>query len=319
VLGLQVLSLARIAVVHRDGYTPAADALATVRGDPCGLQSALQVETDPAAGVLAVAPQPAPVPGVVPAPALPPALPAEADAGGTTLPGVAVAGTGATSWFTLDARQRAGTMPVVVTVVGTPRPGDVLNAEFARGARVLATLPLAGAAGEASADRRLLAPPGADTVRLAVSAGTVAAGAGSSAVVSLPRAPVLTPMAQVLPRGTRALLDWPVAFVFPCLDPEPLPPGTASLPQWRVAPPTDDPSAEITYTPGLGGPFAGPRLLVTQRRMPTYLRDDPARDGVQLYRWDPVEPMRTLTPTVRDTANVPDAGHLRVPQLIEGG
>jgi EmbC-like arabinotransferase in arabinogalactan biosynthesis len=130
---------------------------------------------------------------------------------------------------------------------------------------------------------------------------------------------VLTPMTQVLPRGTRALLDWPVAFVFPCLDPEPLPPGTASLPQWRVAPPADDPSAEITYTPGLGGPFAGPRLLVTQRRMPTYLRDDPVRDGVQLYRWEPVEPMRTLTPTVRDAPDAADAGHLRVPQLIEGG
>jgi arabinosyltransferase A/arabinosyltransferase B/arabinosyltransferase C len=314
VLGLQVLSLARIAVVHRDGYTPAADALATVRGDPCGLQSALQVETDPAAGVLAVAPQPAPSPGVVPAPALPPARPAEADVGGVTLPGIAVAGTGATSWSTLDARQRAGSLPVVVTVTGTLRPGDVLNAEFARGTVVLATVPLAGAADGAPTDRRLLAPPGADTVRLAVTADT-----GGSAVASLPRAPVLTPMTQVLPRGTRALLDWPVAFVFPCLDPEPLPPGTASLPQWRVASPADDPSAEITYTPALGGPFAGPRLLVTQRRMPTYLRDDPVRDGVQLYRWDPVEPMRTLTPTVRDTTDAADPGHLRVPQLIEGG
>ena len=314
VLVLQVLSLARIATAHRDGYTPAADALATVRGDPCGLQSALQVETDPAAGVLAVAPQPAPVPGVVPAPALPPAVPAEADMGGATLPGIAVAGTGATSWFTLDGRQRAGTLPVVVTVTGTPRPGDVLNAEFARGAVVLATVPLAGTADGTPTDRRLLAPPGTDTVRLAV-----AADATGAAVVSLPRAPVLTPMTQVLPRGTRALLDWPVAFVFPCLDPEPLPPGIASLPQWRVAPPADDPSAEITYTPGLGGPFAGPRLLVTQRRMPTYLHDDPVRDGVQLYRWEPVEPMRTVTPTVRDAADATDPGHLRVPQLVEGG
>jgi arabinosyltransferase A/arabinosyltransferase B/arabinosyltransferase C len=234
--------------------------------------------------------------------------------GGVTLPGIAVAGTGATSWSTLDARQRAGSLPVVVTVTGTLRPGDVLNAEFARGTVVLATVRLAGAADGAPTDRRLLAPPGADTVRLAVTADT-----GGSAVASLPRAPVLTPMTQVLPRGTRALLDWPVAFVFPCLDPEPLPPGTASLPQWRVASPADDPSAEITYTPGLGGPFAGPRLLVTQRRMPTYLRDDPVRDGVQLYRWDPVEPMRTLTPTVRDTTDAADPGHLRVPQLIEGG
>jgi arabinosyltransferase A/arabinosyltransferase B/arabinosyltransferase C len=315
VLGLQVLSLARIAVVHRDGYTPAADALATVRGDPCGLQSALQVETDPAVGVLAVAPQPAPVPGVVPAPTLPPARRAQVDAGGSTLPGVAVAGTGATSWFTLDARQRARTLPVVVTVTGAPRPGDVLNAEFARGTVVLATVRLDGVDG-VPIDRRLLAPAGADTVRL-----TVSADDGGPAIVSLPRAPVLTPMMQVLPRGTRAVLDWPVAFVFPCLDPEPLPPGTVGLPQWRVAPPADDPAAEITYTPGLGGPFAGPRLLAAQRRMPTYLRDDPIRDGLQLYRWDQVEPMRTLTPAVheRSTADAAEPAHLRVPQLIESG
>jgi arabinosyltransferase A/arabinosyltransferase B/arabinosyltransferase C len=126
-------------------------------------------------------------------------------------------------------------------------------------------------------------------------------------------------MTRVLPRGTRAILDWPVALVFPCLHPEPLPPGTAALPQWRVGPPADDPSAQITYTPGLGGPFAGPRLLVTQRRMPTYLRGDPTRDPVQLYRWEPVAPLRTLTPTVRDGTAPPDAGHLRVPLLIGNG
>ena len=115
----------------------------------------------------------------------------------------------------------------------------------------------------------------------------------------------------------RAILDWPVAFAFPCLTPEPLPPGTAALAQWRVAPPADDPSAAITYTPGLGGPFAGPRLLVTQRRMPTYLRGDPTRDGVQLYRWEPVTPLRTLTPTVQLENGHTDPGHLRVPLLIE--
>lgn len=317
VLALQVGSLARVAAAHRDGYTPTADLLATVGGDPCGLQSALQVETDPAAGVLPAAPPPAPAAGTVPAPAMPAPQTTEVDAGGSTLPGIAVTGTGATPWYTLDPRQRDGALPVVVTVTGTFRAGDALDAQFTRGGQVLATVPLTGpglAADGAPTDRRLLAPPGADTVRLAV-----AAGAGGSAAASLPRAPVLTPMTQVLPRGTRALLDWPVAFVFPCLDPEPLPPGTASLPQWRVAPPADDPSAEITYTPGLGGPFAGPRLLVTQRRMPTYLRDDPVCDGIQLYRWEPVEPMRTLIPTVRDTADAARAGHLRVPQLIEGG
>jgi arabinosyltransferase A/arabinosyltransferase B/arabinosyltransferase C len=315
VLALQVLSLARIAV-QSGGYTPAADALAVAQGDPCGLQSALQVETDPAAGVLPVAPQPAPTRGVVPAPAAPAAQPAEVDVGGTTLPGVAVSGTGASPWFALDERQRAGGTPVVVTVTGTLRAGDVLDAEFARGTEVIATFPLTGpglAPDGAPTDRRLLTPPGADSVRL-----TVVAAAGGTAAASLPRSPVLTPMTQVLPRGTRAILDWPVAFVFPCLVPEPLPLGTASLAQWRVAPPADDPSAVITYTPGLGGPFAGPRLLVTQRRMPTYLRGDPTRDGVQLYRWEPVEPLGGLTPTVRTRDAGVDPGHVRVPRLIEG-
>jgi arabinosyltransferase A/arabinosyltransferase B/arabinosyltransferase C len=125
-------------------------------------------------------------------------------------------------------------------------------------------------------------------------------------------------MAQVLPRGTRAILDWPVAFVFPCLTPAPLPPGTAALPRWRVAPPADDPAADITYTPGLGGPFAAPRLLVTQHRMPTYVRDDPTRDAPQLYRWDPVVPLRTLSPSVRVVDVVSPIGvtHLRVPRLV---
>ena len=127
-------------------------------------------------------------------------------------------------------------------------------------------------------------------------------------------------MAQVLPRGTRAILDWPVAFVFPCLDPRAAPAGHRGLAAVAGRAARRRPGGEITYTPGLGGPFAGPRLLVTQRRLPTYLRGDPIRDGVRLYRWDPVEPLRTLTPTVaRRRADAADAGHLRVPQLIEGG
>jgi arabinosyltransferase A/arabinosyltransferase B/arabinosyltransferase C len=126
-------------------------------------------------------------------------------------------------------------------------------------------------------------------------------------------------MTQVLPRGTRALLDWPVAFTFPCLSPEPLPPGTAGLARWRIGPPADDTSADITYTPGFGGPFTGARLLVTQHRMPTYVRDDPTRDGPQLYRWDPLVPMTTLAPSVRvrEVVSPFAVPHLRVPRLVE--
>jgi arabinosyltransferase A/arabinosyltransferase B/arabinosyltransferase C len=311
-LALQVLSLARVAITHRDGYSPAADAVATATGDPCGLQSAVLVETDPAAGLLPLAAPAVTAQPVVPWPVPAPAQPA-VDVGGTPVPGIALAGVGATPWYALDARQRAGELPVVVTIAGATRPGDELAVEFARGAKVLASVTLTGTdAEDGPADRRLPVPAGAENVRL-----SVAAAAPGNAAASLPRSPVLTPMTQVLPRGTRAILDWPVAFPFPCLTPEPLPLGTAALARWRVAPPTDDQSALITYTSGFGGPFVAPRLLVTERRMPTYLRGDPGRDGVQLYRWDPVEPLRTLVPAVstRDVAGWHSAGHLAVPAL----
>jgi arabinosyltransferase A/arabinosyltransferase B/arabinosyltransferase C len=264
----------------------------------------------------------------VPDPAPAPLRPATLDIGGTTVPAVAVTDPGATPWYALDARQRSGELPVVVTVAGWTRPTPELAVEFARGPQILTHVPLTGSI--VPADRRLLAPPDADAVRLAVtaaSAGPTALSDGTpppdlgadTPLAALPRAPVLTPMTQVLPRGTRAILDWPVAFVFPCLTPEPLPPGTAGLARWRIGPPSDDPSADITYLPGLGGPFAAPRLLVTQHRMPTYLRGDPTREGPQVYRWDPVVPMGTLTPTTRLRTVIAPVGvtHLRVPRLVK--
>jgi arabinosyltransferase A/arabinosyltransferase B/arabinosyltransferase C len=328
VLALQVLSLGRIAAAHPDGYTPTGDAIATAAGDPCGLQSALLVETNPGAGTLALAPPATSNRPLVPDPAPTPLRPATLDAGGTAVPAVAVTDPGVTPWYSLDARQRAGELPVVVTVAGWTGPAPELAVEFARGRQVVAHVPLAGSV--VPADRRVLAPPDADTVRLAVTAGptgpaTLSDGtalpdtAGPDApLASLPRAPTLTPMTQLLPRGTQAVLDWPVAFVFPCLTPEPFPPGTAGIARWRVGPPSDDPSADITYTPGLGGPFATARLLVTQHRMPTYVRGDPTREGPQLYRWDPLVPMGVPTPIVRLRTVVSPVAvtHLRVPRLV---
>ncbi|WP_308258988.1 arabinosyltransferase domain-containing protein [Pseudonocardia sp. H11422] len=314
VLGLQVASFARVSMTHRDGYTLASDALATFDGQPCGLQEALSVETDPAAGALPAVAVAGPTLPVVPA-----------DLGGRAMPGVATAETGSTPWFALDPEQRAGRLPVVVTVSGRMEPGQTLRAQFGSdsdprirsGYRVVAEQAVQ-APGGAARDRRLIAPAGAEVVRLVVDAPAVSGGApGASAVASLPRAPRLTPMTEVLPAATPAILDWPVAFVFPCLQPEPLALGTAGLAQWRVGPPQDDPAAKITYSPGFGGPFAAPRLLVTEQRMATYLRGDPTRDAVQLYRWVPTVPVSTPDPTV--TGSVAPGWHAdgrtRVPGL----
>jgi Mycobacterial cell wall arabinan synthesis protein/EmbC C-terminal domain/Arabinosyltransferase concanavalin like domain len=306
VLALQVLGLGRVALAHRDSYTLASDSLATLRGAPCGLQEALSVETDPAAGLLPIA-APSPTARTLPV-----------DVGGRDLPGVAVAGRTTTAWFGLDPDQRSGALPVVVTTSGSLRPGDGLFLEFGRGAEVVERRSLP-AAGPEPRDVRQMAPAEADAVRLVVDAPN--AGPRAPAVVSLPRAPRLTPMAQVLPPGSTAILDWPVAFLFPCLTPEPLPLGTAGFAEWRVGPPVSDPSAGITYAAGFGGPFTASRLLITEERMATYLRGDPARDAAQLYRWVPVAPFHTPEPVVavQDVAGWQSDGRARVPGLDPTG
>ncbi len=298
VLGLQVLGLGRVALEHRDSYTLASDSLATLRGEPCGLQPLLSVETDPVAGLL-------------PSRTVP-AVPTErpVDVGGRTLPGIAVAGTVTTAWFAIDAAALTATppgagppsgrlgesgaaLPVVVTTSGRTRAGDLLAVEFGDATgTVLDRQPITADSDEPR-DVRRVAPPGAKSVRLVVDAT-----AGTPALVTLPRVPRLTPMAQLLPPGSTAILDWPVAFLFPCLTPEPLALGTAGLAPWRIGTPAGDPAAGITYSPGFGGSFAAPRLLVTEQRMATYLAGDPVRDAAQLYRWTPVQELARPDPIV---------------------
>ncbi|WP_158228066.1 arabinosyltransferase domain-containing protein [Pseudonocardia sp. MH-G8] len=304
VLVLQVGGLVRVAVAHRDSYTLAADTAATIAGERCGLQARLSAETDPAAGLLPIATGD-PTRHVLPV-----------DVGGRTLPGLAVAGRTTTPWFVLDAEQRSQALPVVVTTSGSTRPGDALLLEFGDGDRVLEQRRL-DAVSDVPRDVRELAPPGADTVRLTIDAPV--SGGRPGAVVSLPRVPRLTPMSQVLPAGSTAILDWPVAFLFPCLTPAPLPPGSAPLPAWRVGPPAEDTAAGITYRPRTGGPFAAPRQLITERRMATYLTGDPLRDAAQLYRWIPIGPLAVARPTTTDrtVAGWHRDGHARVPE-VEG-
>lgn len=290
VLAVQVLGFGRTAL--RAGWTVASDAAATVRGQSCGLERDLLVETDPAAGVL---------PAVGP---FRPTLPTvAADVGGRELPGIAVAGVGSSAWLQLDPAQRDGGLPVVVTTTGSLRPGDSLLAEFAAApdGPSLATLPVPLAGGTTPTDARLMAPPGASVVRLSVHA-PIADGAVSTAVASIPRVPRLTPMSAVLPAGTSAILDWPVAFAYGCLTPARIADGSAGLPQWRVGPPAADDSAAVTYSPVHGGPFATPRLLVTEQRMAMYVVGNPTRDPGQLYHWQPRQPMTTVTPVVSQRA-----------------
>ncbi|MEJ3651993.1 arabinosyltransferase domain-containing protein [Actinomycetes bacterium KLBMP 9759] len=290
-LTLQVGGFVKVAVDHPDGYTPAAETMAALGGDPCGVQPLLSVETDPMAGLLSQRPGPRTA-DVVPV-----------DVGGTSLPGVAATGTFGTAWFDLVP----GGQPVVVTASGH---SDAVAVEFAARDRPIGRRTLRIDSTEPR-DIRVMPPAGADAVRLVANAPVTA----RPAVVSLPRVPRLTPMLDVLPPGSTAVLDWPVAFLFPCLTPAPLGPGSTALPRWRVAPPQSDDSAGITYSPDFGGPFAAARLLVTERRMATYLRGDPMRDAVQLRAWLPIAALAEPQPVVagRGVAGTAFDGRPRVP------
>ena len=186
-----------------------------------------------------------------------------------------------TGWYRLTPAQRSGAAPVVVAVAGPPAVKGALTAEFGR----------PGSPGVMSAGAVALADPGGDGAR----------------------------DIRVLAPGSTALLDWPVAFVFPCLRMPALRNGTAEVPPWRVAPPTVDTSAQITYSPRFGGPFVGPAILVHQQRLPVYLRNAPAREVVDLYRWSPITRFATLQPviTTQVTASWQQDGRLGVPGLDE--
>jgi arabinosyltransferase A/arabinosyltransferase B/arabinosyltransferase C len=183
-------------------------------------------------------------------------------------------------------------MPLVVTVKGRLEASNGLVAELGRigpdGATTIRARALADPPGTPAArDARLDVPataPGANAVRLIGTYG----GTDVSFAFSIPRAPRTERMSSLVPAQTVALQDWPVAFVFPCLQMAALRDGAAQLPSWRIAPPRSDDSGAITTDPKFGGPFATPRMLVRQEQVPVYLAGDFLRDVVTLYRWVPI-------------------------------
>ena len=117
-LALQVLGLARVAVAHRDSYTLASDAVATLRGDPCG----------PAAHPLGgdrPRRRPAARPGRRPRPPRHPV-----DIGGSTLPGFVVDRPAHHRLVPPRPGAAAGSCRSSSRRSGTLRPGDDVRLEF---------------------------------------------------------------------------------------------------------------------------------------------------------------------------------------------
>lgn len=315
-VGLQLGSVARAGVTQRGSFSMAADSLATLSGSSCGLADHLRVETDPLAGLLVPAGG-GDLEGGAPAP--PDAL----RRAGVALPGWQVTGRlarGHTPWYRLPG---PAAPVVVVTLGGELGPGSTLVAEFARpgDSEPRDRVPLLDRSGTPGVrDIRIAVPPGLDgagagLVRLAF---TAAPGTGAvPPAFSVPRSPRTTPMNEVLAPGTEAVVDWPVAFLYPCLHIAGTPDGTAALPRWRVSTPVADDSGNIAVAPQFGGPFATARALSHVEQLAVYLDGDPLRDVGTLQRWTPLTPRGA--PAVSRTSDTrwgwQHQGYLRVPGL----
>lgn len=285
-VGLEVGSVARAGIRQRTSYSLATDSIATLTGSSCGLADHLRVETNPLAGLLVPAGGDDPE-GLVPA------EPASLQLAGMALPGWRAGpgspASGHTPWYRLDGR----TSPVVVTVSGEFSPGTSLVAQFAGSGdpepAVSHSVTLTDAPDAPTArDIRIPVPAdgSADLIRLSVTA--YQAPGTMPLAFSVPRLPRTVPMREVLPPATEAVVDWPVALLYPCLRISGTPEGTAELPRWRVSTPAHDGSGYIVTAPELGGPFATSRALIRADKLAVYLQGDPMRDVATLYRWTPV-------------------------------
>ena len=100
-----------------------------------------------------------------------------------------------------------------------------------------------------------------------------------------PRAPEMMSMQDYVGNTDPTLLDWSVAFQFPCLRPYDHYAGVAETPKWRISP---DHEARRAHTPVMdyyGGGSVGMVQMTTEAsEVPTYLNNDWQRDWGVLDR-----------------------------------
>jgi arabinosyltransferase B len=84
------------------------------------------------------------------------------------------------------------------------------------------------------------------------------------------------------------LLDWAVGLQFPCQRPFAHHNGVAEVPRYRILPdrPLAVSSTDTWQAQEFGGPLGFSQMLAESVTMPTYLKDDWARDWGSLERYD---------------------------------
>lgn len=157
-------------------------------------------------------------------------------------------------------------------------------------------------------------PGGATVVR--VVAEDTSPSVDAWLAVTPPRSTKLKTLNELVGREDPVLLDWEVAFAFPCQRPAAVVHGVLETPKWRVTP--DAEGERVNSARWMAGDYGGP-LGITENELspteiPAYLKNDWARDWGSLQRYTPLLPQRDaeLTLTDADRSGLWTPGPMRV-------
>uniref|UniRef100_UPI003D8B5BF8 arabinosyltransferase domain-containing protein n=1 Tax=Gordonia sp. B7-2 TaxID=3420932 RepID=UPI003D8B5BF8 len=134
------------------------------------------------------------------------------------------------------------------------------------------------------------APPRATVVR--VVADDTSADQAQWLAVTPPRVSNLVTLNSLVGGEDPVLLDWEVAFAFPCQRPASVHNGVLETPMWRITP--DAEGERVNSRRWMAGDYGGPLGIVENELRPTvlpaYLRNDWAKDWGSLQQLTPLKP-----------------------------
>lgn len=230
----------------------------------------------------------------------PPGVGASAQLWGSRVDGPAATGRLVSGWFTLPALR--ADQELALTVSGRTDGGNQLRLEFGAssgttvdplGERIPLDRPHTDPRAEpdpASWRSVWLSPPdipaGADRVRVRAVDGT--ADSGGWLALTGPRLREVVPLNDFLGANGPVLVNWPIAFLFPCVtDVVGVAHGVAAAPRVIVEPPGRYAElAAVSTAPTAGGNFAALRTLSRRAEVPTRLLGHPETDWGSVWLVD---------------------------------
>lgn len=147
---------------------------------------------------------------------------------------------------------------------------------------------------------RSSAPPSAAVVRVVVDDS--ATDADKWIALTPPRVSKMVTLNSLVGSIDPVLLDWEVALAFPCQRPAAIVNGVWEVPRWRIEP--DAEGERVNSQRWMAGDYGGPLGVVENdlrsTTLPSYLRNDWAKDWGNLVQLTPLVPQTVAQLTVGD-------------------